>query len=602
MSIKSSGSVKLASPGSFILKADIEGQLSCTVSARDGLSIKDVLWEKLENTGGRMWENFLVFTKWTRIHIEWEMNVSCVRGHALQIVNKLDILPIALPGAHHFMRKDVIHTAAAPYCEKDFYYMIRPSGSAKNTGSFALVITTPSFPNGRSCLRHVTIGFDRETNKFLLCSKEFDSLDLLVAFFKTTPIKAHNGPNMYLRYPVPVDAQLDEECKQSWRTTRTGKQSDHPDIDTISLWSYSSSLTVNSINTPMSYDYDGSVSGLSEDEQNYDVPNHFYRKDKTRGSTMLSREESVMSPMSDGSHSHIYSSDVEMRAQSGSSSGGSFSSTSKASYNNTPRSLNTRSQFFFPVTREVKSEIEKERPRSEILREDSSDSQRENLRASSMPPFTSLSINRSISEKSLSDVEKSKKDAPEELYVEMSPSVPPTPSNPARFTHPEPLAVETLKRHPMYQSRSGSDQDSDPKTLTRVEEPESCYMNISIANKSASSSNQDEPVETYVDMSTLRPLKPPPQDLLLSLQSQSHHDYVNRQGIQNGFSPSSSGSEYQHFDPVTSQKLIDNVQSLMATVKEQAKEILNLKMSVKDLKIKVETLEQLNIEEFEYDQ
>ncbi|XP_063674209.1 uncharacterized protein LOC134811349 isoform X4 [Bolinopsis microptera] len=549
--------------GSFILKADIEGQLSCTVSARDGLSIKDVLWEKLENTGGRMWENFLVFTKWTRIHIEWEMNVSCVRGHALQIVNKLDILPIALPGAHHFMRKDVIHTAAAPYCEKDFYYMIRPSGSAKNTGSFALVITTPSFPNGRSCLRHVTIGFDRETNKFLLCSKEFDSLDLLVAFFKTTPIKAHNGPNMYLRYPVPVDAQLDEECKQSWRTTRTGKQSDHPDIDTISLWSYSSSLTVNSINTPMSYDYDGSVSGLSEDEQNYDVPNHFYRKDKTRGSTMLSREESVMSPMSDGSHSHIYSSDVEMRAQSGSSSGGSFSSTSKASYNNTPRSLNTRSQFFFPVTRE---------------------------------------INRSISEKSLSDVEKSKKDAPEELYVEMSPSVPPTPSNPARFTHPEPLAVETLKRHPMYQSRSGSDQDSDPKTLTRVEEPESCYMNISIANKSASSSNQDEPVETYVDMSTLRPLKPPPQDLLLSLQSQSHHDYVNRQGIQNGFSPSSSGSEYQHFDPVTSQKLIDNVQSLMATVKEQAKEILNLKMSVKDLKIKVETLEQLNIEEFEYDQ
>ena len=30
--------------GSFILKADIEGQLSCTVSARDGLSIKDVLW------------------------------------------------------------------------------------------------------------------------------------------------------------------------------------------------------------------------------------------------------------------------------------------------------------------------------------------------------------------------------------------------------------------------------------------------------------------------------------------------------------------------------------------------------------------------------
>ena len=50
------------------------------------------------------------------------------------------------------------------------------------TGCFPF--RTPSFPNGRSCLRHVTIGFDRETNKFLLCSKEFDSLDLLVAFFK----------------------------------------------------------------------------------------------------------------------------------------------------------------------------------------------------------------------------------------------------------------------------------------------------------------------------------------------------------------------------------------------------------------------------------
>ena len=84
-----------------------------------------------------------------------------------------------------------------------------------------------------------------------------------------------------------------------------------------------------------------------------------------------------------------------MRAQSGSSSGGSFSSTSKASYNNTPRSLNTRSQFFFPVNREVKSEIEKNRPRSEILSENSSDSQRENLRASSMPPFTYLSVDLS---------------------------------------------------------------------------------------------------------------------------------------------------------------------------------------------------------------
>ena len=62
----------------------------------------------MENTGGRKWENFLVFTKWTRVHIEWEMNVSCVRGHALQIVNKLDNLPVPLPGAHHFMRKDVV--------------------------------------------------------------------------------------------------------------------------------------------------------------------------------------------------------------------------------------------------------------------------------------------------------------------------------------------------------------------------------------------------------------------------------------------------------------------------------------------------------------
>ena len=177
----------------------------------------------------------------------------------------------------------------------------------------------------------------------------------------------------------------------------------------------------------------------------------------------------------------------------------------------------------------------------------------------------------------------------------MVPSAPPPPSSASRFIHPDPISIETLKRHPMYQSQScsGSDQDSDPKTLTRLAEPENCYMNVSISKKPAAPPQQLQEAETYVDMSTLRP---PPQELLLSLQS--NHDYVNRPRTPNGFSPASSGADY--FDPITAQKLIENVQSLMTTAKEQAKEILNLKMTVKDLKLKVEALEQLNTEEFEY--
>jgi hypothetical protein len=120
-------------------------------------------------------------------------------------------------------------------------------------------------------------------------------------------------------------------------------------------------------------------------------------------------------------------------------------------------------------------------------------------------------------------------------------------------------------------------------------------MNISVSNKSENSSPQE--LETYVEMSQLRP---PPPDLLLSVQA--HHDYVNRPRSPNGFSQASSGVEYQNLDPITAQKLIENVQSLMITTKEQAKEILNLKMTVKDLKLKVEALEQLNTEEFGYDE
>ena len=39
----------------------------------------------------------------------------------------------------------------------------------------------------------------------------------------------------------------------------------------------------------MSYDYDGSVSGLSEDDQAYDVPKNLFRKDKGRISASNSR-------------------------------------------------------------------------------------------------------------------------------------------------------------------------------------------------------------------------------------------------------------------------------------------------------------------------
>ena len=181
----------------------------------------------------------------------------------------------------------------------------------------------------------------------------------------------------------------------------------------------------------------------------------------------------------------------------------------------------------------------------------------------------------------------------------MVPSAPPqVQSNPSRLSHPDPLTVETLKRHPMYQNCSGSDHDSDPKTLTRPEQPESCYINITLPNKTGGLTPPPEQdcQETYVEMSTLRP--PPPQDLIQSVQL--NHDYVNRPRSPSNFSTLSSVVEYNGLDTVTAQKLIENVQNLMSTVKEQAKEILTLKMTVKDLKLKVEALEQLNTEEFEY--
>ena len=45
----------------------------------------------------------------------------------------------------------------------------------------------------------------------------------------------------------------------------------------------------------MSYDYDGSVSGLSEDDQAYDVPKNIFRKDKGRISGCNSRGSKFIS-------------------------------------------------------------------------------------------------------------------------------------------------------------------------------------------------------------------------------------------------------------------------------------------------------------------
>lgn len=573
-------------PGSFILRADIEGQMSCTVSAKDGLSLKDVFWEKLENTGGRKWENFLVFTKWTRVHIEWEMNCSCVRGHALLIINKLDKLPIPLPGAHHFMRKDVIHAAAGPYSEKDFYYIIRPSGSAKNLGSFALVITTPSFPSGRSCLRHVTVGYNKDTDNFVLCSKEFDSLDSLVTFFKNTPIKAHNGPNMYLRHPVPVDPQLDEESKKPWRTTRTGQRTDGSEgeaVDTISLWSCSSSLTPNSYS--LSYDYDGSVSGLSEDDQLYEASKSL--KERFRGSTIVNREAtSPMSPMSCLSLSQHSNSDVEMRAQSGSSSGASLSGGSVSSSASRPRS-----HFYCTAPASTKPTGKLQRPFSEVLKGSAEKCNLDSVRTNSVPPAFLLQV-RQTGTGDTCPVE------PEETYVEMIPTI-------NRITHPQQgllqkphspeLRTDTMVRHPGA-SCSGSDNEQSG-TLTRGEENDSCYMNITIDKEKDSSRDCDanEPAETYVEMNQLRTC---PQKLV-----KSEHDYVNRSAVpQSTYDTDYHAHGMTNFDPVTTQKLIDNVQNLMVTVQEQAKEILTLKMTVKDLKLKVEALEHFESEAYEYDQ
>lgn len=201
--------------------------------------------------------------------------------------------------------------------------------------------------------------------------------------------------------------------------------------------------------------------------------------------------------------------------------------------------------------------------------------------------------------------------------------VPSVQSQGSRIPSPAPLPLDTLKRHPMYHNQAGSDSES-PRTLTRNEEPDQCYMNVTLPSNNStlpsnnttlpsnsvtfrsnnstlpsnpatlpdsSSSTQEDPNETYVEMSKLR--------APVIQHCSQNHEYVNRPvngvGTQPGGPP-----VYQNLDPITTQKLIDNVQHLMATVTEQAKEILSLKMTVKDLKLKVDAWERLNAEEFEY--
>ena len=153
------------------------------------------------------------------------------------------------------------------------------------------------------------------------------------------------------------------------------------------------------------------------------------------------------------------------------------------------------------------------------------------------------------------------------------------------------IVVETIKRHP--HSCAGSDQEDRSGTLTRDAPTEACYMNVTIEKDKSRESEIDEPVETYVEMNQLRPHP------LVKLEQ----EYANQPER-----PSSPFEDNYHtqaltkFDPVTTQKLIDNVQHLMITVKEQAKEILTLKMTVKDLKLKVEALENFDRDPYEYDQ
>lgn len=174
--------------------------------------------------------------------------------------------------------------------------------------------------------------------------------------------------------------------------------------------------------------------------------------------------------------------------------------------------------------------------------------------------------------------------SPEETYMYMSPGTVPT---------PDPSCV---------------DPDTNSRTLTRAEEPESCYMNMSLPAEQPTNS----PTETYVDMSHLRQPAAPPTRLHLPARAENlHHDYVNRPrspfAVPCAASSPVTSHNYQNVvavgvDPVTTQKLIENVQALMGTVKGQAADILTLKKTVKELKLKVEALEQLSTEEFEYDQ
>ena len=176
------------------------------------------------------------------------------------------------------------------------------------------------------------------------------------------------------------------------------------------------------------------------------------------------------------------------------------------------------------------------------------------------------------------------------------------PVTPRQPLTPNPLSVETMKRHPIF---STPEEDTNSRTLTRVpdSDPDQTYVTMELQDNPSSLERDEEPCETYVEMGGLRPL---PQ-----------HTYVNRPASPTApprsCSPSPSISSltsppalYQNIhlpqlDHETAQKLISNVKGLMGTVKEQAADILTLKKTVKDLKLKVEALERYNAQEFDYD-
>ena len=110
-----------------------------------------------------------------------------------------------------------------------------------------------------------------------------------------------------------------------------------------------------------------------------------------------------------------------------------------------------------------------------------------------------------------------------------------------------------------------------------------------------------DPGDTYIEMNLPPPCSPSDEtyEQMGTNTLAPPHTYVNRHVYQN---VAPTVQQPPCIDPVTTQKLIENVAQLMATVRKQDTEILCLKRTVKELKMTVERLESIaGQDEYAYD-